>query len=164
MPGRRNLADETARHAAEAPRRLEAIHRLLVEQLPAHDVALVTAPAILDFLHNELHIRRADGSPVRWRQILRWRAQENFPLLRGGWNCWARCLAPCFSTRYAVTAWVLSRFDTARPRALFAVSIPTTLGPVGRRPVKLGTQVIAERYRSRAASPAVPARRAVPIH
>jgi hypothetical protein len=151
MPGRRNLAREQAQHAVEAPHRFHALHTLLVQHLPDQDRALLTAPAILAYLHDVLGLRRPNGQPLRWRMILRWRAEEDFPLLRGGWNSWSRCLAPCLTTSHAVTAWTLSRFDAAKRRALFAVSTPIGLVPVGKRPKELGAHAIARRYQERRA-------------
>jgi len=148
----RHLAREMHQHAIEAPQRFRALHAQLVRTLPDRDRALVTAPAILAYLHDVLGLRRPGGARVSWRMVLRWRAEEDFPLLRGGWNSWSRCLAPCLTTSYAVTAWTLSRFDAAKRRSLFAVSIPAGLVAVGKAPNELGTHAIARRYQARRAA------------
>jgi len=150
MPGR-SFAREQAQHAAAAPQQFRSLHALLTEYLPEHDRALVGQDAILAYLGDVLCLRRPNGSRLTWRIILRWRANEDFPLLRGGWNSWSRCLAPCLSTAHAVTAWTLTRFDAAKRRALFAVGTPTGFVPVGKAPKEFGSDAIARRYRERRA-------------
>jgi hypothetical protein len=133
VPGRRNYARERAQHALLAPHQYQAIHHLLITQLPHLDHPLAGHHAILHFLVDRLWLRRPNGHPISWRMVLRWTRLYGFPLLHGGWHPKRRRTTPSLSTTFAVTAWVLSRFNTAQSD-LFRVCIPSDAGiPEGRR-------------------------------
>jgi hypothetical protein len=133
VPGRRNYARERAQHALIAPALQAQIRALLIAQLPERDRALAGQKAILSFLIDTLFLRRPNRRPISWRMVLRWSRLHGFPLLHGGWHPKRKSRTPSLSTQYAVTAWVLSRFNTDEP-ALFRVSIPPGHSPrEGRR-------------------------------
>src|SRR5262249_13008559 len=80
--GTRNYARERARHDTIGPEQQRAIYDLLRSQLPARELALVRRDRILAYLHS-LGLRRPNGGPVSWHQILRWTRNHGFPLLHG---------------------------------------------------------------------------------
>jgi len=135
MPGRRNRAREQATH--DAGHLFGEYRALLRAQLPSHDRALIGTPAILAELHR-LGIRRPNGGPLTQRILNRWRRDLGFPLLRGYYHAKVAVLSPAFSTTFAVTAWVLSRFCSA-DGAWFSVGNRThpcgvgKIRPPGRR-------------------------------
>jgi hypothetical protein len=153
MPGPRSLARELARHETEFPARFAALHRLLVAQLPEHDRALVGWQGILRYLHDVLGLRRPGGKRLHPRIVLRWRRDHAFPLLRGGWN--PRCrLAPRsapLTTMFAVTAWTLCQYDTARRRPLFGIANPLSARPEGESARRFGHSVAQVSRRAPAA-------------
>jgi hypothetical protein len=108
----RNYARERARHNAIAPEKQRALHDLLRSQLPDRDLALLGRDRILTYLHS-LGLRRPNGGRVSWHQVLRWRRNHGFPLLHGTAN--TRFRTPALTTGFAVTAWLLTRFDSGQP-------------------------------------------------
>jgi len=134
MPGKRNLARERAQHAATARARTAALYAMLCQTLPDHERALVGQLPILRYLHDTLRIRRPNGQPLKWRIVLRWFHTQGFPLVRGGWHVGRSAKQASLTTTHAVTAWVLTRFDTATDRAGFSVSIPADAADDGNAP------------------------------
>jgi hypothetical protein len=131
VPGKRNLARERAAHDARAAQ--ARVFAMLCAVLPTYDRALIGAPAVLNYLGQTLSLTRPNGSPLRWRMVLRWRRDFGFPLLRGGWNPRRRCLAMPLTSTHAVTAWTLAQFDSAsHSRWLFAVGTPAGSARVGK--------------------------------
>ena len=114
MPGKRNLARERAHH--DAPARFASLHALLTAQLPHHDRALIGRAAILNYLHDRLHLRRLNRGPITWRMVMRWRRLDGLPLLRGFTS--PRYATPALSTEFALTAWILSLFSSGDPERL----------------------------------------------
>jgi hypothetical protein len=113
----RNYAKERARHEAIAPEHQRALYTMLVDQLPDRELALIGRSCILAWLHS-FGLRRPNGGPVSWHQVLRWTRAHGFPLLHGTAN--ARFRTPALTTTFAVTAWLLTRFDSGQPN-LFRV-------------------------------------------
>jgi hypothetical protein len=114
--GTRNYARERARHSALAPEKQRAVYDLLHSQLPDKELALVGRDRILAWLHS-LGLRRPNGGPVSWHQVLRWTRHHGFPLLHGSLlyvSRAPRCRTPSLTTTYAITAWILSRFDSGQ--------------------------------------------------
>src|SRR5262249_13485879 len=114
--GTRNYARQRARHDAIAPAQQRALYALLRSQLPDHARALVGRIRILTALH-ELGVRRPNGGPVSWHQVLRWTRQHGFPLLHGTLLFVSRIprfRTPSLTTSFALTAWVLSRLDSGQ--------------------------------------------------
>jgi hypothetical protein len=70
---------------------------------------LVGWPAILSYFA-QLNVSRENGTPLNRRIVLRWRSHHFFPLVPGARNAHAR--TPPFTTTHALTAWLLSSFDT----------------------------------------------------
>src|SRR5262249_5322178 len=68
-----------ARHNAIAPEKQRAIYDLLRSQLPDRELALIGRDRILAYLHS-LGLRRPNGGPVSWHQVLRWTRHRGFPL------------------------------------------------------------------------------------
>jgi len=116
-PMPRNYARERARHEATAPAHQRALYTMLVDQLPERELALIGRARILAWLHS-FGLRRPNGGPVSWHQVLRWTRAHGFPLLHGTTN--RRFRAPALTTSFAVTAWLLTRFDSGQPN-LFRV-------------------------------------------
>jgi hypothetical protein len=133
MPGKRNFAREQAEHARVASQRQHHLHATLVAQLPDYDRALIGHQAILCYLHEVLHLRRRNGSPLTWRMLLRWRSTEGLPVLRGRYTP-HRHRSPAVSTAFALTAWALTRF-CSDSHDLFRVSVPHDAAPEGTRPI-----------------------------
>jgi len=128
-----------------APARLQSTYDLLRTYLPDHDRALISRDAILTYLHSTLQLRRPSGRRLSWRIVLRWHRDAGCPLLRGGWNPRARCLQPPLTTTFALTAWTLSRFDTASRRSLFSVCMPSGVTKVGKARRRSGADAIRDR-------------------
>ena len=152
MPGKRNLARERAAHDATAAAQSAALYQLLRSTLPDKEHALIGRGAILRYLHDTLHLRRPNGGPLTWRIVLRWRRDAGFPLVRGGWNPRRRCLGMALATTHAVTAWTLTRFDTATCRGGFAVASPLAHRPFGKAPDESRPERIARQYQARRAA------------
>ena len=85
MPGRRNYASELAQLAATAPDRQRALYRMMREQLPEYELALIGWDRLLGFLHR-LGIRRPNGHALTRRIVQRWARTDGFPLVRGTWH------------------------------------------------------------------------------
>jgi hypothetical protein len=114
--GTRNYARERARHDTIAPEKQRAIHELLRSQLPDRELALVGRDRILAYLHS-LGVRRPNGGPVSWHQILRWARHHGLPLLHGTLlfvSRIPRVRNPSLTTTFALTGWVLSRLDSGQ--------------------------------------------------
>jgi len=136
MPGRRNLAHERARHAADYPARLAAIHGQLVSQLPQLDQALVGWPAILAQL-DRCGVRRQNGGPISVRMVQRWRRVAICPVLPGHMTL-GFCCTPPLSTSFALTAWVLAQLSTDEQTIRFRVDLAGLYGPEGKAPSESG--------------------------
>jgi hypothetical protein len=134
--GTRNYARERARHDAVAPEKQRALYELLRSQLPEYERALVGRERILTWLH-DFGIRRPNGGPVSWHQILRWTRQQGFPLLHGTLIYAARtprCRTPSLSSTFAITSWILSRYDTGQTDLFRVYSRQVPEREKGRRP------------------------------
>jgi len=131
MPGKRCLARERAQH--DVASRLAETYALVHRHFPDRDRVLIGPKAILEYLAS-LGLRRPNGGPVTWRMVLRWHRSLSFPLLTGGWLARSGSRVSPVSTELFVTAWMLSQFNGAQKRAIFAVVNPQGLLPVGKRP------------------------------
>src|SRR5262245_16042427 len=101
---------------------------MLTTQLPDRDRALIGRPAILAFLHHDLGLRRPNGKPLSWRMVLRFRRDLSLPLLRG-FSCLKSHRSYPLSTRFALSAWLLSQFSSAdAPTFRVAPTQPLTTG------------------------------------
>jgi hypothetical protein len=109
MPGRRNLARERANHAIHSPAHQAELYRLLHTELPHSEVVLIGQKPIQAYL-NRLGLRRRNGQPLTWRMLERWRRIEGLPILRGVRT--QSYAGQPVTTSFALTAWVLSRFDS----------------------------------------------------
>lgn len=151
VPGKRNLARERADHARTAHRLQQQTYDLLTARLPAYERALIGRQAILTFLH-DLGVRRRNGALLTWRMLQRWRRDLGFPLVRGLWSPHApshpNVRSPPFSTAYAVTAWLLSRFSSDE-HGVFRVGYPTARG---NAPCESAPERIASADRQRQAA------------
>jgi hypothetical protein len=132
--GTRNYARERARHAALAPETQRALYELLRSQLPEREHALVGRARILDWLH-AFGLRRPNGGPISWTMVLRWARIQSFPLLHGTRNAHHR--TPALSTTFAITAWLLSRFDSGEHHLFRIYSPPDGTASEGSRPASL---------------------------
>ena len=131
MPGKRCLARELAAHDVAA--RLTETYALVQRHFPDRDRVLIGPKAILEYLAS-LGLRRPNGGPIAWRMVLRWHRSLSFPLLTGGWLARSSSRVSPVSTELFVTAWMLSQFNGAQKRAIFSVTNPLGLLPVGKRP------------------------------
>jgi hypothetical protein len=121
MPGRRNLARERAQHDADA--KFREFHALLVAQVPSYDRALIGRSEILRTLDG-LGIKRPNGQRLSWRIVTKWRARDGLPILATHRQL-GRYTSPAWSTSYALTAWLLSRWPGQRLfRVCFALPRP----------------------------------------
>jgi hypothetical protein len=132
--GTRNYARERARHTALAPEKQRAVYDLLRSQLPEREHALVGRDRILAWLHS-LGLRRPNGGPVSWTMVLRWARTQGFPILHGTRNAHHR--TPALSTTFAITAWLLSRFDSGQHHLFRIYSPPDGTASEGSRPASL---------------------------
>jgi len=137
MPGRRNFARERAEHTRLAPHRQRQLYTMMVTYLPSRERALVGRAAILAYLH-DFGLRRRTGEPLTWRIILRWRRDHGFPLVRGVWHPAApthpASRSPALTTTHALTAWLLTQWNTDERGFFRVVSHPTPAAREGRRP------------------------------
>ena len=134
--GTRNYARERARHTALAPETQRAVYDLLRAQLPDRELALIGRARILAWLHS-LGLRRPNGGPVSWHQVLRWTRQRGFPLLHGTLlfvSGTPRVRTPSLTTTFALTAWVLSRLDSGQTDLFRVYSRQDSHGTEGTRP------------------------------
>jgi hypothetical protein len=135
-PMSRNFARERARHETLAPGKQRAVYEFLRAHLPDRDRALIGRDRILAYLHS-LGLRRPNGGPISWNQVLRWTREHGFPLLHGTLVFAARaprCRTPSLTTNFAITAWVLSRFDTGQTDLFRVYSRQDQEPGKGRRP------------------------------
>lgn len=109
MPGRRNLARERAAHQLSSPAHQAALYRLLHTQLPHAELVLIGQKSVLAYLHR-LGIRRLNGQQLTWRIVNRWRPL-GCPILRG--NRSQRRSSVAVTTSHALTAWLLTRFNSS---------------------------------------------------
>jgi|SRR5262245_12259216 len=120
MPGRRCYQRERVTHMHTAPQRQRALYDMLCTHLPHLERALVGRIAILDFFHS-LGLRRPNGGHLSWRMVDRWRRTASCPILAGSCRpIHPRWLSPPMSTSFALTSWLLTRFNTGEPH-LFRV-------------------------------------------
>jgi len=123
----------------DAPARFAHCYANLQTYLPHYDRILLGRVAVLSYLHDVLCIRRPNGSPLKWRTVLRWTRECGFPLLRAGWMSFpSNRLTPCLTSSHALTAWVLAQFSTATKRSLFSVATPAPSGRDGNAPEQSG--------------------------
>lgn len=133
MRYKRNLAAEKARHELEQPMKQKAIFDMLKAQLPDRDRAIIGWDNLLAYLA-QLGVKRPGAvKDPTYRTVTRWREVHGFPLLRGAYRG-PISRAPCITTQFAVTAWLLSRLENGE-RELFSVNNQKDSAYLRHRPV-----------------------------
>ena len=106
---RPKYASLKAKWQAEQPAKMQAFHKMLREQIPEKDVAIVGWKALLEFLHG-LGVRKPNAvNKLTIQQVRRWSLQHGFPLVRGCMRPRPMSYAPCVATSLSVIAWLLSQ-------------------------------------------------------
>jgi hypothetical protein len=123
VPGKRNLARERLEHQRTQPHKQLALYNQLRTQLPSQDRALVGYPTILAWLHT-FGLRRRNNGPLTQRMVQRWVQSHGFPVARG--NRQSRISTLPVTSSHALTAWILTQFDTA---TLYHVAPPQHASP-----------------------------------